>query len=260
MNRFARFFILLLLAFIYFSATNKVFADAKTDYDYQYGLYRQNYLEFTVLKKDYLGTASLDNQQKAMLSAKQSLISRDLAKASLAWYISDLINNSKVDYAPIKSISNSLAVSRQYYLDQSLKSQKIITTDNLKQFTADYQLSTIQPDRTIRFGIVVNKIARLVRIQVDCQTNLDDLIPQLPSPVPTTVAARVEELKTLHSVINTKIDALANGLNPAEGEENVDAEIFYTIRIEKIQEIVAMQTDWINRLIDLDLNYVNSKN
>lgn len=236
-----------------------VLADAKSDYDYQYGLYRQNYSEFTVLKKDYLETSSLDNQQKAMLAAKQSIIGRDLAKASLSWYLADLIKISNIDYPPIKPIIDSLAAGRQFYLDESVKAQKIITTDNLKLFTANYLTSSVQHDRIIRYGIIVNKIAKLVRIQIDSKTALDDLIPQLPIPMPTTLAARVEELKTMQKQINDKIDLLAGGLKPLENEENVEAEIFYSVRVEKMQEILAMQKNWINRLIDLDLNYVQSK-
>ena len=255
-----RIFFFLSLAVLSGTFSPLVFADSKSDYDYQYGLYRQSYAEFTVLKKDYLNTASLDNQQKAMLSAKQSILSRDLAKASLAWYIWDLINSSAVDYEPIKPIFNSLMVSRDFYFAQSEISKKIITTENIKSFTSSYQNSTIEPDRTIRYGIVVNKIARLVRIQIDSQTAIDDLIPKLPVPMPITVAARVEELKTMHAAINSKIDLLAGGLQSSAGDENVDAEIFYTVRIEKMQEIVGMQTNWINQLIDLDLNYVQPKN
>lgn len=259
MKLFPRFFILLSITFVFLASVPSAFADSKSDYDYQYGLYRQSYPEFTVLKQDYLDTPSLDNQQKAMLSAKQSILSRDLAKASLAWYIWDLINNSKVDYAPIKYIFDSLAVARQYYIGESNKVQKIITQADLKKFTQEYQESTVQHDRIIRYGIIANKIARLVRLQLDCQTAYEDLLPRLPNPMPTTVAARVEELKAMHTKIDGKIDLLAGGLNPAEGEENVDAEIFYTVRIEKMQEIVGLQTDWINRLIDLDQNYAQSK-
>lgn len=237
-----------------------VLADSKSDYDYQYGLYRQNYLEYTILKKDYLDTPSLDNQQKAMLSAKQSVLSRDLAKASLAWYIGDLINSSNVNYPPIKPISDSLSEARQYYLRESENVQKIITTENLKSFTADYQIATVKHDRIIRYGIIANKIAKLVRIQVDSRIALDDLTPKLPVPMSTPLKARIDELNSMYTAINNKIDILAGGLNPAEGEENVDADIFYTVRIEKMQEILTLQTNWINRLIDLDLNYVQAKN
>jgi len=259
MKPFAGLSLLLSTTLFLLSFTPAVFADSRSDYDYQYGLYRQSYSEFSVLKKDYLDTSSLDNQQKAMLSAKQSILTRDLSKASLAWYIWDLIDASKIDYPPIKSIFNALAEARQYYLSESEKSKKIITTENLKRFSSDYQESTIKHDRLLRYGIIANKIARLVRIQIDSQTAYDDLLPRLPSPMPTTVAARVEELKTMHASINSLIESLAVELKPFDGEENVDADIFYSVRINKMNEIIAIQTNWINRLIDLDLNYATSK-
>lgn len=256
---FTRLSILLSLILFLLNSTSFVMADSKSDYDYQYGLYRQSYSEFIVLKKDYLDTSSLDNQQKAMLSAKQSILTRDLSKASLSWYIWDLIDASKIDYPPIKSIFNALAEARQFYLSESDKSKKIITTENLRRFTSEYQVSTERHDRILRYGLIANKIARLVRIQIDAQTSLEDLIPRLPTPLPTTVAARLEELKTMHTSINTLLESLASELKPFDGDENVDADIFYSVRINKMNEILAIQTNWINRLIDLDLNYAVPK-
>ncbi len=252
-------FILLPIVALLTSPTS-VLADAKSDYDYQYGQYRQNYIEYTILKQDYLNNPSLDNQQKAILAAKQSIIARELAKASLAWYLTDLIHSNNIVYEPVKSLINSLEIARSFFLSQSQKSQSIITQDNLKTYTENYLKDVIIHDQSFKYGIIVNKIAKLVRLQLDCQTAFDDLLPKLPVPLPTTLNARINELKDSKVVIDKKIETLANSLNPILGEENVDSEIFFTARIEKLSEIRSLQLDWINRLIDIDINYVQTKN
>ncbi len=250
-------FILFFLTFLSFSPV--VFADAKSDYDYQYGQYRQNYIEYTVLKNDYLNNPSLDNQQKAILAAKQSIIARELAKASLAWYLTDLIHGSNVTYEPVKPLAGSLETARLFFLAQAQKSQAIITQNDLKSYTENYLRDVLSHDQSFKYGIVVNKIAKLIRIQLDSQTAFDDLLPRLPTPMPVTLNARINELKDSKALIDKKIDLLAHSLNPILGEENVDSEIFFTARIEKLGEIRSLQLDWINRLIDIDINYVQTK-
>ena len=235
-------------------------ADAKSDYDYQYGQYRLGYSEFLILKQDYLATPSLDNQQKAMLSAKQTILARDLAKASLDWYLLDLIAGSNVNYEPIKPVLTSLNTARLFFLGEAQKSQAITTQTDLKKFTQNYLNLATENDSMIKFGIVGNKIAALVRIQIDSKTALDEIIPKLPVPMPSGLSARVQELKDSAKFIDAKIDLLANNLNLADAVAESVTEIFFTARIEKLIEIHELQLDWINRLIDIDINYVQPKN
>ncbi len=251
-------FFAIAVVFLVIAATTTplAWADAKSDYDYQYGQYRTGYSEFVILKQDYLNTPSLDNQQKAMLSAKQTILARDLAKASLHWYLMDLITGYQVDYGPIKPISTSLNIAREYFLAQAQKSQSIITQGDLKKFTQSYLNTVPANDSIVKFGIVANKIAALVRIQVDSKTALETLIPKLPSPMPTGLSARVQELQESTKVIDRKIDLLANNLNLSDAVAESVTEIFFMARVEKLIEIRALQLDWINRLIDIDINYV----
>lgn len=235
-------------------------ATAKTDYDYQYGQYRIGYSEFLVLKQDYLATQSLDNQQKAMLSAKQTILSRDLAKASLDWYLLDLVGSSNVNYEPIEPVLTSLNNARQFFLTEAQKSQSITTQADLKKFTQSYLNSATENDSMIKFGIVANKIAALVRTQIDSKTALDEIIPKLPVPMPSGLSARVQELNDSAKMIDGKIDLLANNLNLADAIAESVTEIFFTARIEKLVEIRELQLDWINRLIDIDINYVQLQN
>ena len=254
-HQISPYIILSIFSFFALISPSFVSADAKSDYDFQYGQYRQNYPEYALLKADYLNTPSLDNQQKAMLAAKQTIYSRDLVKASFAWYLLDLINSSKANYEPVQPIIISLSSSREFYMKEAQKSQSIVTQEDLKKFTAGYLKDVIHHDRMIKFGILANKITSLVRIQLDSKKALDTLSSKLPVPQPAILAERIQELTNSSKAIDLKIDTIAKNLNIVDAEEEADAEIFFNSRVEKIVEIQTLQLDWINRLIDIDKNY-----
>lgn len=235
-----------------------VLASAKTDYEYQYGQYRLHYPEYKLLKADYLATPSLDNQQKTLLAAKQTIYSRDLAKASFAWYLMDLVAGTQANYEPLRPIVSSLAASREFYLQESQQSQSVVTQEDLKKFTEAYLKAVPHHDRMIKFGILGHKLATLVRLQTDSKNALDSLVPRLPGTLPATLTARIQELRDSAKIIDAKIDLLAKNLNLAEDEVAADAEIFFTSRVEKLAEIRTLQLDWINRLIDIEKNYAQS--
>ncbi len=260
LSRAIPYFFTLCLIFVALVFSPIAFADAKTDYDYQSGIYRTSYLEFVLLKQDYLLTPSLDNQQKALLSAKQTIRARDLAKASLDLYLLDLINSAHVNYSPIVPINNALIMSRQFFLDQAQLSQSIVTQDDLKKFTDKYLKLVEEKDAHAKFGVMAYKIATLVRIQIDSITALQEIEPKLPSPLPSSLASRIQELKDSAKVIDNKIDALANSLNLSEAVAETSTDIFFNNRVEELIEIRSLQLDWINRLIDIDIVYVQPKN
>lgn len=235
-----------------------VLATSKTDYEYQYGQYRQSYPEYRLLKADYLSTPSLDNQQKVILSAKQAIMSRDLAKASFALYLIDLINGSEVDYVPVRPIVTALGLSREFFLLEAQKSQSLLTENDLKSYTTGYQRSVVHHDRIIKFGILANKLSALVRIQLNSKSALEILVTKLQATIPATLTARIQELRDSAKIIDGKIDLLAKNLNLIEDEESADSEIFFSSRVEKLIEIQTLQLDWINRLIDVDKNYAQS--
>lgn len=252
------YFLALSLFFFFPVFAPLVLATSKTDYEYQYGQYRQNYAEFSLLKSDYLNTPSLDNQQKAILAAKQTIQARDLAKASFALLLTDLISGTQTSYSPIQPIVASLATTREFYLRSAQKSQSIGTEADLSSYSRSYLDSVIHHDRVVKFGILASKISTLVRIQLDLKVALEDLITKLPVSLPATLVNRIQELRDSSRIIDIKIDTLAQKINFQEEEESADAEIFFSSRVEKLTEIRALQADWINRLIDIDKNYAQT--
>jgi hypothetical protein len=253
-----RLLLLITVIFSSFVVAPLVLADAKSDFEYQYNQYRKNYPEYSLLKTDYLSTPSLDNQQKVILSAKQTIMARDLAKASFAWLIMDLVSATKVTLPAVQPIVSSLGASRQFYLDEAQKSQSIVTQQDMKLFTESYQKDTLHHDRIVKFGVITQKILGLVKLQQDSKAALDNLVTRLPATLPATLIARIEELRDSSLVIDARIETLAKNLNFVEDEGGVDIDNYFSSRVERFNEIRTLQLDWINRLIDIDKNYAQS--
>lgn len=244
--------------FLFLCTATTVFADAKSDYEYQYSQYRQNYIEYTVLKKDFLENPTLDNQQKAVLAAKQTIQSRDLAKAGFAGYLLFLCQEKQTNYAPVKPILNSLAEAKSFFLSESQKSQSIVTPANLVSFTTSYATDTIVHDRSFRTGVIACKISQLVRIQIESKNALDIILPKLATPFSTSLQTRIDDLKSQGNKINDTINTTTEKLLSAEQVDNIDNETYFTNNSETIKKIQLLQIKWINSLIDIDINYAHS--
>ncbi len=242
-----------LLLFLIIPVT--VFADSRSDFDYQYSKYREHFLEFSLYKKDYLSTQSLDNQQKALLSAKQTVNTRDLTKASFAAYVRDLILQNNLNYDPLIPINKGLLESQQYFLNEASKAQTIVTLADLADFDKSYSSSYQKYEVSIKMGIVAQKIAKLKNLSLQQTEALKTLKGKVESNVSVRVTERINSLETDLGVITEKIDALANLLISPDEMENTQSEIFFNAKIEPLAEIRSLQLDWMDKLIDLDLNY-----
>jgi len=258
MKLFSRLLITTSLLISFCLSTTTVFADAKTDYEFQYSKYRQNYIEYTVLKKDYLANPTLDNQQKAVLAAKQSIISRDLAKSSFAAFLYDRCQEKQTNYAPIKPTLDSLIIAKNFFLAQSEKSKSIVTPANLDQFTKEYLVEAVPHNRSFRTGVVACKISELVRIQTQSKNALDVILPKLATPFSTSIQARIDDIQILGNKINDAIDDFTEKLYSEEELVNIDNDYFFTNKNETIKKIQTLQLKWIDSLIDIDINYAHS--
>jgi hypothetical protein len=102
---------------------------------------------------------------------------------------------------------------------------------------------------------LAHKIANLVHIQQKETKAFETLKYRLPENVSVRVGERLSELERDNLLIDSKIDELANHIISKEGQESVDSPIFFTGKIDKLGEIRNLQLIWIEKLIDLDLNY-----
>lgn len=240
---------------LFFLVSTTVFASSKSDFDFQYSKYRQSYSEFLLFKKDYLDTSSLDNQQKAILSAKETINVRDLTKAAFTSYVRDLITNNNLNYPPLVSIADNLLESQQFFMNEAVKSQSIITLANLNDFNDNYLNAYIKHEQSIRVGIVAQKIAKLKYFSVQQEKSLASLKSKIQTvTVSQRVSERITELSQNLSQVSEKIDLLLNDLT---SEENLatEGDIFFSSKVDQLSEIRALQMSWMDKLIDLDLNY-----
>lgn len=246
---------LLLLPLFLFLSVNLVFADARSDFDYQYSKYRENYAEFLIFKKDYLTQQTLDNQQKALLSAKASITTRDLTKASFAAYVRDLIVQSKIRYEPLNPVNKVLLEAQQFFLSEASKGQSIVTLADLEEFNKKYNETYPQHERSIKLGIVAHKLAKQKSFALQQEVSLANLKVKVANKVSVRVVERIANLEDSLNTIHKKIDDLAIYLTSEESLENTDSEVFFSSKIEVLSETRNLQLDWIEQLIDLDLNY-----
>lgn len=247
---------LLLGLFLLFASTTFVSADAKSDFDYQYTKHRESFLEYTLYKKDYLSNPTLDNQQKALLAAKQSTSTRELTRASFVAYLRELILvNQLKGYPMADSLNSSLLAAQQFFLLEGQKTLGVVTLADLDKFNQDYLVEYPKHESVLKAGIVGHKLARLKYFAL----RQDDAIKELRGKIPSTVSIRAfERLDNLESdlaTIHTKIDNLADYLITQESLENTQSEVFFTSRVEFLAEIRGLQLAWMDKLIDLDLNY-----
>lgn len=248
-----RKFLLLLVFLMVFPTV--AFADSKSDFDYQFSKYREHYLEYTLFKKDYLSNPTLDNQQKALLTIKQSLSARDLAKGAFAAHVRDLILFDKVSYPVLTPIVNGLTSSQAYYQSEAKKSLGLVTLTDVDTYDKDYLKNYLEPEKNIKLGIVASKIAKLKYFLVQEEASLLKLKSKLPDNLSLRVAERLTDLENGLVNISEKIDAMSNLLVSEEGRDNTESEIFYTSKLEPLSEIRTLQLNWLDLLIDLDLNY-----
>lgn len=232
-----------------------VFADSKSDFDYQFSKYREHYLEYSIFKKDYLTNPTLDNQQKALLTIKQSLSARDLAKASFATHVRDLITVNKINYPILTPIINNLTVSQNYYQGEAKKSLALVTLADIDTYDKDYSKSYLEPEKNIKLGIVASKIAKLKYFHTQQEEALDKLKTKLPTSPSLRVAERITDLENGLNNISIKINTMSELLVSEEGRDNTESEIFFTSKLEPLSEIRTLQLNWLDLLIDLDLNY-----
>lgn len=235
-------------------------ADSKSDYEYQLSQYRKNFSEFSVLKRDFLSNPTLDNEQKSMILAKQTLLARDLAKASYASYLIDLIQKQNTQYPGLAPIIQRLSDARDFFKQKSSDSQKIVTPTELKDFTANYIKEVTIQDEAFLFGQVAYKLSQLIRFQIDTDTTFQSMLPKLPDPQPAPLKARIDYLPTQAKEINDNIDQLSSAIVSDEilrypQEPNG---YFRPMQI-KIDSIKDLQKTVIDELIDIDTTYAQSK-
>lgn len=230
-------------------------ASPQADYDYQLTQYRKHNAEFKVLKEDNQKNPTLDNQQKALQSAKQTIISRDMAKITYIELLLDSIRSQKLNQDYILQTEKELVESQEFYQNQIKLAKNIVSVENLTNFTLEYLESQIPYQNQIIKAQATRKLAMLIRFQINTKNAFDGLLPKINDKSLTPITAGLTRITQLANDINQKI--LQNTIDVKSSEvTNYSKKGFYNKQTKVLSQIKNLQFELVNILIDLEKNYV----
>ncbi len=254
-----RLIAILLFVICYLLFSPKALADQTpylSDYNFQLDQYRKNYAEYLNFKNDYLAHPTLDNEQKAILSAKQTISSRELAWANFILVLSDSIGSTGISYPLSDKAKADLATIAKYHFDQATAVGSVITRADLTIFTKNELKVTATHKLALSQAQVANKLVQLIKFQTDAKVAYDSLLPKLTAVVDeVSVKNGLDQIQTSSIQINDQISTLAKKTS----DLNVDqfsTDQFYSNSSEILIQIRASINRLVNIIIDLDTNYV----
>ena len=250
---------LVIFAAIFIFSASVALAQTTTylsDYNFQLDQYRQNYAEYTNFKKDYDERPTLNNEQKALLSAKQTIVSRELAWANFYLVLSESISKPEVNYPLITKATTDLTNIANDHFNQANKAGNIATRADLTSFTQE-ELTALAAHRLpVTQSQVANKLAQLIKFQIDAKTAYDSLVPKLEAVKNEVVVKNgLDQVQTYSAQINGQIEALAKKTTDFNLDESNQNQ-FYATASEALRGIRSLQNRLVAVIIDLDTNYV----
>lgn len=251
--------VILLFVICYLLFVPKALADQTpylSDYNFQLDQYRKNYAEYQNFKNDYLAHPTLANEQKAILSAKQTISSRELAWANFVLALSDSISGTGVSYPLSDKAKVDLASIARYHFGQATAVGSVVTRADLTTFTKNELKITATHKLALTQAQVAGKLAQLIKFQIDAKADYDSLMPKLSSVADeVTVKNGLDQIQTSSVQINDQISALAKRTSGLSADQ-FSADQFFTDSSDILTQIRSSVTRLVNIIIDLDTNYV----
>jgi hypothetical protein len=247
----------ILFLFLVLILTSGVKASSpQSDYDYQLTQYRKQNAEFNILKEVSQKNSTLDNQQKALQSAKQTIISRDQAKIAYIELILSSIRAQNLTQNYILQTEKELVEAQGFYKNQIGLAKNIISTEDLTKFTKEYLKAQLSYQNNIIKAQATRKLAILIRLQVNIKNSYDSLLPKITNKTINPVSAGLLKITQLSGDINNKILSNTEAIKSSE-VTNYSKSSFYGKQIEGLTQIKNQQVELVNILIDLEKNYAN---
>jgi len=229
------------------------------DFEYQLGLYRQHFAEYGVFKQDYQDNPTLNNQQKALLSAKNTITSREATRIAYARILEEYIKKQNINHPVVQSALTHIGEDIAYYTNNQNKSKNITSADELSSFTNDYLISSPAHHTSLISSMLVGKVSRLIRYQIDAKEFYDTLVPKLPTPHSVITKNGLAQIATLSQEINNRLEKLLKISTEIENE-TYDMTSFYEQSNSELNRIRDLQLHLVNLLIEIETEYVNSTN
>lgn len=227
-----------------------------SDYQFQLDQYRKNYAEYQNFKSDYVSHPTLNNEQKAILSAKQTIIARELAWANYFLVLSDTVSDTQVNYPITNKAMTDLSTISKYHFGQAATAANIVTRADLTTFTKNELKVIVGHKLALTQAQVAGKLAQLIKFQIDAKAAYDSILPKLETVKDeVAVANGLDQILTGSTEINSQISALAQKTTDLNIEQ-FSQDQFYSDSSEVLVRIRASITRLVGVIIDLDTNYV----
>ncbi len=250
--------IIAILSFIFLTSvfTSSVQATPQSDYEYQLTQYRKYNTEFKSLKEDNQKNPTLDNQQKALQAAKQTIISRDQTKIAYIDVILDSIRSQGLTQDHILQTEQDLVNAKAFYGSQITLVKEIVSVTDLTNFTIEYLADQLPHQTQIIRSLATKKFAELIRIQLNANNAYNILLPKIPNKTQTPVSAGLTKITKLAESINNNILSSVYTIKTSEITVS-NSKNFYKKQTENLIQVRDIQLELVNTLIDLEKNYAN---
>lgn len=242
---------LTLVPFVYSQTTQQ------TDYQYQLDQYRKNYSQYQILLKDYKDESSLNNEQKAITSAKETLRSRELALAHYYWWQSEIVQSTKVDLPVVKQAISDYNDIGQYHYQQLGSIDKIVTRSDLTSYTKKNRKDVDKQQLAITRNQTAAKIAKIIASQLDIKRAFDAIVPQLESTKVTNPSIQngLDQVNEYSIQVNDLLNSLSESTIKLDLETKRSSQ-FYEDSTDVLNQVHSLQLKLINLIIELDTAYV----
>lgn len=227
------------------------------DYRYQLDQYRRHYSEYQIFKSDYFDNSTLDNEQKTILSARSALVARELTQSSYIRWLNQNLDNTQTEELSTTIVRGQLKELFNFYSQQADLARSIQTKKDLTAFTTSY-VAFLDKNRAYwdRAQVII-KAANLRKFQRDADAAFAAVLPQIEDKKTIPLVKNgIQEVYDLQIEVNNLLEQAVNiAISIKEVKNEGDQALKDSIKI--FSQVQALQIRIINRIIDLDENYVD---
>jgi len=228
----------------------------QSDFQFQLEQYRRSYSEFILFRGDYRKNNTLENEQKSVIAGRNTLIARELTMSSFCRILLESIGRSRVNHIQTINSINELNLLIKDYETYAQRANSIQTKNDLVIYSQEYNASQSARLSTLNRAQIINKVTQLMRISLDLGQSLEQLRTSLaPSKDLPLVASGLSESDSLLGQNNLAIEKLLTDLQTTQPDTIVSPSIVSKFGA-KLPPIQSIQSHLVDRIIDLDKNYV----
>jgi hypothetical protein len=227
------------------------------DYRYQLDQYRRHYSEYQIFKSDYFDNSTLDNEQKTILSARSAIVARELTQSSYVRWLNQNLDATQTEGLSTTIVRSQLKELFDFYSQQADLARSIQTKKDLTAFTTSY-IAFLNKDQAYwnRAQIII-KVARLRKLQRNADAAFAVILPQIEGKKDVPLVKNgIQEVYDLQIEINGLLEKATSTAISLKEEKKEGNQVLKDIT-KIFSQAQTLQIRIINRIIDLDENYVD---